>query len=236
MVEAFVALADTLVSDYDLLDYLGTLCQRCVDVLEVAAAGVLLADQKTLGLQALAASSEQMRVLEVFESQHDEGPCMDAYQTGRQVMVADLARASARWPSFTSKALGAGFGAVFGFPLRLRDQRLGALNLLRHGPGHLDEVDVRAAQALADAATIGILQERGLAEARTLSDRLQHALDSRVVIEQAKGIVSTQLGLDMEQAFGRLRRFSQDHNQPLREVVQRILAGTLAPDELHRPE
>lgn len=228
-------LADTLVGDYDLLDYLEDLCRRCVDVLDVAAAGVLLVDQETSGLRPVAASSEKMRVLELFEYQQDEGPSLDAYRSGQHVM-ADLANSSARWPTFSTKALAAGFGAVFAFPLRLRDQRLGALNLLRHQAGPLGEVDTLAAQALADAATIGILQERGLTEAQVLADRLQHALDSRVCIEQAKGIVSSQLELDMEQAFEQIRCYSKDYNQRLREVAKAVVAGTLAPGDLRRPE
>lgn len=141
-----------------------------------------------------------MRVLEVFEVQNDEGPCLEAYRSGEQVVASDLGTASGRWPRFAPKAVEAGFHSAFGFPLRLRADRIGALNLFCTTASDLEEADVRAAQALADIAAIGILQERALREANALSEQLQHALDSRVMIEQAKGIVASQLDIDMGEA------------------------------------
>jgi GAF domain-containing protein len=235
LARAFLELADTLVQAFDLLEFLEALCAWCVDILEVDAAGVLLVDEREHELRLVAASSERMRVLEVFESQQSEGPCVDAYRTVDQVIVPDLLPSADRWPRFTPKALESGFRSAFGFPLRLRDQCIGALNLFRTEPTTLGEMDARAAQALADAAAIGILQERALREARELSEQLQHALHSRVVIEQAKGIVSNGLVVDMEEAFERLRRFSRDRNEPLRTVAERIVDGSLPPESLTRP-
>lgn len=233
LARAFIDLADTLVQGFDVLDFLQGLCERCVAVLEVDAAGVLLADAHK-ELRLVAASSETMRVLEAFEAQHREGPCVDAYRGVARVLAPDLAESADRWPLFTPKALRAGFASAAGFPLRLRDQCIGALNLFLAGPGTLSGDDLAAAQALADAATIGILQERALREARELSGQLQHALASRVVIEQAKGITARALGVDLDEAFERLRRYSQDRNQPLREVSEAVADGTLSPETLPR--
>lgn len=235
LARAFVDLTDILVHGFDLLDYLHGLCERCVDVLDVDAAGVLLADEHH-ELRLVAASSERMRVLEAFEAQHREGPCVDAYRDVTQVLAPDLAETADRWPTFTPKALDAGFRSAAGFPLRLRDQCIGALNLFLVEPRTFPEPDLLAAQALADAAAIGILQERALREARDLSQQLRHALASRVAIEQAKGVVSRALGLDMDEAFERLRRFSQDHNQPLRTVAEQVASGAFDPETLAGPQ
>lgn len=234
MARAFVDLADTLVRDFEILDFLDLLCRRCVEVLDVSAAGVLLADENR-ELRLVAASSEAMRVLEVFEVQNDEGPCLEAYRVGEQVAASDLSAASDRWPRFAPKATEAGFRSAFGFPLRLRADRIGALNLFCTTASDLVVADVRAAQALADIAAIGILQERALREANALSDQLQHALHSRVMIEQAKGIVASQLGVEMGEAFDCLRRHSRQNNIPLREVAAATIDGAVRPQELSGP-
>jgi GAF domain-containing protein len=233
LARAFVDLADTLVRDFEILDFLDLLCQRC-EVLDVSATGVLLAD-KDQELRLVAASSEAMRVLEVFEVQNDEGPCLEAYRSGEQVVATDLSEASSRWPRFAPKAMEEGFRAAFGFPLRLRTDRIGALNLFCTTASDLEPADVRAAQALADIAAIGILQERALTEAHALSEQLQHALHSRVIIEQAKGIVASQLGVDMGEAFDRLRRHSRQRNVPLRDVAAATIDGELPPQDLSGP-
>lgn len=234
LAQAFVDLADTLVQGFEVLEFLQLLCTRCVDVLDVAAAGVLLADEGH-ELRLVAASSEQMRILEVFEMQHDEGPCLEAYRSGEQVVAIDLAVAGQRWPQFAPTAVEARFRSAFGFPLRLRAERIGALNLFLTTPGAMDQADVRAAQALADVAAIGILQERALREARVVTDQLQHALDSRVIIEQAKGIVASQLQVGMEQAFDSLRRYSSRSQLSLREVAKAVIEGNLHPRGLGDP-
>lgn len=232
LARALVGLTDTLVQGFDVLDFLHGLCEKCVDVLSVDAAGVLLADGGD-ELRLVAASSETMRVLEAFEAQHHEGPCVDAYRGVEQVLAADLAQARARWPGFVPKALDAGFGSAAGFPLRLRARCIGALNLFFAVPGTLP--DLVAAQAMADVATIAILQERARREAKALSGQLQHALASRVVIEQAKGIVSKALGVEMGEAFERLRGYSQDGNLPLTRVAESVVDGTLVPEDLPGP-
>lgn len=231
LVQVFVDLADTLVRGFDVLDLLHVLCERCVEVLDVGAAGAMLGAEEH-ELRLVAASSEKMRVLEAFEAQNGEGPCFDAYVSIAQVLVPDLNETADRWPGFTSKALDAGYRSAFGFPLRLRGQCIGALNLFRSDVGELSVADGRAGQALADAVTIAILQERALRESRELGGQLQGALDSRVVIEQAKGMVRAELDVDMDEAFERLRRYSQARNRPLREVAQQVVDGVLAPCRL----
>lgn len=229
LAQAFIDLADTLVHGFDMLDLLLLLSERCVDVLEVAAAGVMLAGEAG-ELHLVAASDESLTVLETFEAQQGEGPCFDAYVTVDQVVAPDLGQAGARWPNFAPKAMEAGFRSAFGFPLRLRGDCIGALNLFNTEASTLDEADTRVGQALADAATIAILQARVLRESRDLGGQLQSALDSRVVIEQAKGILSHRLSIGMGEAFERLRRQSQEMNLPLREVARQVVDGTLAPD------
>ncbi len=226
LARTFVGLADTLVSDYDVTDFLYLLCDRCAEVLAVDAAGVMVSDEEGR-LRLTSASNERMQVLELFEMQRLEGPCFDAYHSGAQVVHQELGSTSGKWPDFSQKAVAAGFRAVYAFPLRLRDDRIGALNLFREDPGSFDADDVAAAQALADVATIGILQERAVAEARTRARHLQEALSSRVVIEQAKGIVSERRGIDLEQAFQRLRAHARGHNLRLRAVCQDVVDGAL---------
>ncbi len=226
LARAFVGLADTLVSHYDVTDFLYLLCDRCAEVLAVDAAGVLVSDENGR-LRLTSASNERMQVLELFEMQRLEGPCFDAYQSGAQVVDPELGSKSGQWPDFAQKAVAAGFRAVYAFPLRLRDDRIGALNLFREEPGSFDDDDVAAAQALADVATIGILQERAVSEAQTRARHLQEALSSRVVIEQAKGIVAERRGIDLEQAFERLRAHARGHNLRLRAVCQDVVDGTL---------
>lgn len=233
LARTLIELTDTLVHGFEVVDLLHVLCERCVDVLEVDAAGVLLADEHGR-LRLVAASSEQMRVLEAFEAQHREGPCVDAFQGVSQV-VPELADAGDRWPMFAPRALDAGFHSAASFPLRLRLQCIGSLNVFLRAPGTLPETELGAAQALADAATIGILQERTLSESRGLSAQLQQALASRITIEQAKGVTSRALGVDVDQAFDRLRRYSQDKNEPIRDVAQQVVNGTLAPESLTTP-
>ncbi|CAN5301836.1 GAF and ANTAR domain-containing protein [soil metagenome] len=226
LVRAFVGLADTLVSDYDVTDFLYLLCDRCAEVLAVDAAGVLVSDEEGR-LRLTSASNERMQVLELFEMQRLEGPCFDAYQSGTQVVHQDLASTSGKCPDFSQKAVAVGFRAVYAFPLRLRNDRMGALNLFREDPGSFDADDVDAAQALADVATIGILQERAVSEAQIRARHLQDALSSRVVIEQAKGIVAERQGIDLEQAFQRLRAHARGHNRRLRALCQDVVDGAL---------
>ena len=231
LAQTFVTFADTLVTDFDVVDFLSMLANRSVELFDAGDAGIMLADQRGR-MQVAASSSHQMRLLELFEVQHDEGPCPDAYRTGVAVQCDDLEAHGDRWPMFAPEALRAGFRSVFAFPMRLRDDTIGALNLIRVQPGSLREGELQAAQALADVATIGILHHRAAEESRLLAEQLQYALNSRVVIEQAKGVVGHHLGLGMDEAFGALRRYSRDHNRRLVDVAAAIVDGTLPADDL----
>jgi hypothetical protein len=200
----FVELADTLVADFDVLDFLHLLTTRCTQLLDVTAAGVLLADPAG-DLRVMAASSEQVRLLELFQLQNDQGPCLDCYHSGRPAGASDLSTAEQRWPRFTAQARRHGFSAVLALPMRLRRDVIGALNLFSAAPG-LGPDDSQIAQAMADIATIGILQHRAHRAADTVVTQLQTALNSRVSIEQAKGILAERLGMTMDDAFTTLRR------------------------------
>jgi GAF domain-containing protein len=228
-----VELADTLVADFDVIELLTRLADRCVDVLGVAAAGLMLAGPDG-ELRVMASSSEAMRLLELFELQAKEGPCLDCYLSGKPVVNQDLASVNGRWPRFGPEALAAGFHSVHALPMRLRGTVLGALNLFHVEPGEMREVDVGAAQALADVATIAILQHRATLEAQVVNQQLQHALNSRIVIEQAKGMVAEEEGLNMEQAFSALRNHARNHNLRLVDVAEAVIGRSLAPSALDR--
>jgi GAF domain-containing protein len=220
----FVELADTLVGDFDALDFLHLLTTRCTQLLNVTAAGVLLADPAG-DLRVMAASSEQVRLLELFQLQNDQGPCLDCYRIGHPVSVPDLSAAQARWPRFTTEARRRGFTAVVALPMRLRQNVIGAMNLFSTDPG-LDLADIQIAQALADVATIGILQQRAQRQTDTVVTQLQTALHSRVFIEQAKGILAERLGIAMDEAFNALRGHARAHHRHLTELAQAVVAGT----------
>jgi len=221
-----VELADTLVDDFDVVELLTVLADRCVDILGVGAAGLMLVAPDG-DLHVMASSSEEVRVLELFELQCREGPCLEAYHTGQPVVNQDLALANGRWPRFATRALAAGFHSVHALPMRLRGSVIGALDLFHVEPGDMPPADVEAAQALADVATIAVLQHRASLEAQVINEQLHHALNSRIVIEQAKGIVAERRGLTMEQAFSALRNHARAHNLRLAEVADRVINGSL---------
>jgi transcriptional regulator with GAF, ATPase, and Fis domain len=225
LADAFVELTDTMVADFDVIDFLHVLTDRSVQLLDVSAAGLLLADPRG-ELRVVAASSEAARLLELFQLQNDQGPCLDCYRSGQPVAAANLAVDGDRWPRFASAAQESGFAAVQALPMRLREQVIGALNLFRTTPGAIDASDVRIGQALADVATISLLHERGMRVSDTLNEQLQNALNSRVVIEQAKGKLAERLGLDMEQAFAMLRDYSRNSNRRLADVAQGLVEGS----------
>jgi len=227
LADAFVELADTMVADFDVIDFLHTLTERSVQLLDASAAGVLLADPRG-ELRLVAASTEAARVLELFQLQNDQGPCLDCFRTGQVVVAPDLTAAGQAWPQFAAAARQAGFAAVHALPMRLRSQVIGALNLFRASAGSFSHEDVRVGQALADVATIGLLQERSTRRGETLSEQLQGALNSRVVIEQAKGKLAERAGLDMDQAFTLLRSYARDRNLRLSELAQAFIDGTPA--------
>jgi GAF domain-containing protein len=227
----FVELADTLVDDFDVVDLLIRLADRCVEVLDVDAAGIMLAAPDG-PLRVMASSSEEMRVLELFEVQAQEGPCLDCHGTGLPVVNQDLAADDGRWPRFAAEAVAAGFQSAHALPMRLRGTVIGALNLFRSRPGEMGAADIDVAQAFADAATIAILQHRAAHEAQVVNEQLTHALNSRVVIEQAKGMVAERLDLDMQASFAALRTHARNHNLRLADVADGVINGTLAASAL----
>ena len=221
-------MADTLVDDYDVVDLLTGLADQCVSLFGVSAAGVMLASPEgRLGL--VASSSEAMRLLELFELQAQEGPCLDAFRTGERVEHQDLEAESGRWTSFSATALREGFQSVSALPLRFRDVTLGALNLFSVTQARMSEPDVTAVRAFADLATLSIVQHRASVEAQRVNDQLSAALASRVVIEQAEGVLAGRAGVDLAEAFSRLRVYARDHKLRLTDVAQATVAGTLDP-------
>jgi transcriptional regulator with GAF, ATPase, and Fis domain len=223
--ETFVELTDTMVADFDVIDFLHVLTDRSVQLLDVSAAGLLLADPRG-ELRVVAASSEAARLLELFQLQNDQGPCLDCFRSGQPVAAGDLAAEAARWPRFAPAAGRAGFAAVQALPMRLREQVIGALNLFRADPGAFDPGDIRIGQALADVATISLLHERSMRHSDILNEQLQTALNSRVVIEQAKGKLAERLGLDMAQAFSLLRDHARARNLRLSALAQAFIDGS----------
>ena len=219
---AFVDLADTLVSDYGVADLLYRLVEHTVRLLDAAQAGLLLSDQRG-GLHVMASTSEKTKHLELFQLQADEGPCLDCYRTGQAVAVDNLAAEITRWPVFAPVALAEGYVAVHAFPMRLRETTIGALNLFSTRSGALPDEERHVAQALADIATIGLLQERAIHRNDELVGQLEGALASRVVIEQAKGVLAEKGGLDMGEAFQQLRTYARNNNVRLADVAHDIV-------------
>jgi GAF domain-containing protein len=231
LVRTLVELADNLVDDFDVIDVLNLLSNRCVTTFDVAAAGVMLATP-TGELRLVASSSETMRILELLELEADEGPCVDSFRGGRAIVNAELANAGQRWPRFAPRALAEGFHSVHSLPMRLRNRTIGALNMFRTSQGELDQADVTAAQALADVATITILQNRVVADAETLNRQLNHALESRIIIEQAKGKISQATGVDIDHAFQRIRNHARTHNLPITDLCRAITERAVSPNSL----
>jgi GAF domain-containing protein len=227
--EAFVALADTMVADYDAIDLLDRLIGFCVELLPADAAGIVLGDARR-ELRVVAASSEAAELMELLQLQNDEGPCLDCFQTAAPVRIADLADTADRWPRFAAAVAERGqFRAVHALPLRLRGEAIGALNLFDREPGLLPDSDLALGQAMADVATIGILQERAIRRAEVVNEQLQMALTSRVTIEQAKGVLSQYFGNDVDAAFDRLRRYARSRNEKLAHVAAQVVRRELDP-------
>lgn len=222
---AFAEAADTLQADFDVTDYLHVLAERCVQVLGVDAAGLMLAGHRG-SLQVTASSSEQARLVQLSQLQDGQGPALECFRGGAPVAVTDLASAGGRWPLFAPAAAAAGFAAVQALPMRQRGEVIGAVNLLMRAPGSLGETALQVAQALADVATIGLLRERDLRHQAVLAGQLQGALDSRVAIEQAKGVLSERLGVDMDQAFSLLRGQARAQNRRLAELAAAVAGGS----------
>jgi GAF domain-containing protein len=228
LARTFVKLADSLVDDYDVVDLLDQLVNACVHVLGVTAAGMLLDDQKG-NLALVASSSQETRLLELFVLQSNEGPCLDCVRSGTAVISGNLDEEESRWPRFVPAARLAGFHSIAAMPMRLRDHTIGGLNLFMDSPHGVPAADRQLAQALADVATIGILQQRSLHRSHVLSEQLQNALTSRITIEQAKGVLTERNSLTMDSAFDALRRYARDHNLKLTEVARAVVHEELDP-------
>jgi GAF domain-containing protein len=231
LIATLVELADNLVDDYDVIDVLTVLTHRCVEAVDVDAAGVMLGSPAG-ELQFVASSSEEMRVLELFQIQANEGPCVDCYRDGLAITNHALSEADGRWPLFTPKALAYGFRSVHSLPMRLRGRTIGALNLFRTHQGTLTEEDAGMAQGLADVATIAILQHRSTMDASVLNAQLNNALNSRITIEQAKGMVRQATDCGMDEAFSRLRNHARNHNEGLTDLATRVIRNSILPNDL----
>jgi GAF domain-containing protein len=219
----FVEAADTLVDEFDLLEFLHMLADRARSLVGAAAAGLMLTDERGR-LELMAGSDENVRLVELFELQNDQGPCLEAFRTGQPVINVDLAAATARWPRFAPRAFEAGFRSVHAFPLRLRSQVIGALNVFGDtAGGNFDDADVPIMQALADVATIALMQERAVRRSEALTEQLQGALNSRIIIEQAKGAVAQLHGVSVDEAFIRIRAYARNNNRRLTEVAHLIV-------------
>jgi GAF domain-containing protein len=220
----FVEIVDTLVGDFDVIDVLTSLTSRCVQLLDAAAAGILLADSDG-HLCVVGASNEQTHLLELFQVQNDEGPCLDCFRTGQVVLHSDLDIPSP-WPEFSAECTDAGYASVCAVPLRLSTHTLGCLNLFMSAAGGLTDSDVALAQALADVASIAIVQDQATRDASIREGHLQHALTSRIAIEQAKGMIAEHHHVDMDEAFARLRSYARNNNLRLTDVAQAVVDGT----------
>ncbi len=231
LLQAFVKMADTLIDDYDIVELLQQLVEYCCDLLQATAAGLMLSDQRG-NLQLLAASSEQTRLLELFQLQANEGPCLDSYRTGQPVHINNMADATGRWPRFAPESRDRGYVSVHAVPLQLRRETIGALNLFTDHADGLSDEDAAVARALADTATIGILQERAIRRSEVFTEQLQTALNNRVTIEQAKGVLAHAGDLEMDEAFQTLRRHARDQRIRLTDLAEQLVTGQLAPQQV----
>ena len=232
IVASFVAMSGNLARGHDVTELLMQLAADCARLLDVSAVGLLLADSRG-ALHVVAASSERVADLEAFQAQRAQGPCHTCYLDGQPVNVPDLAAAAAKWPEFAVVAAKAGVASVHAVPMRLRNDVVGALNLFGSKPGALNEADLRLAQALADVATIALIQDRAAADKNIVNEQLQDALDSRVLLEQAKGVLSYSGDLDMPAAYAALRQYARDHNIKLTELSRALVNRALPAAVVH---
>lgn len=226
LVGTFVALADSLVDDYDVVDVLQHLVEDCTELFDAVAAGILLLS-RTGNLEVIVSTSERSEFVGLMQLRVGQGPCVEAVTTGKVVSVSDIDEAAHRWPAFAADARRSGFSSIHAIPMRLRDSTLGSLNLFRDDTGAMNAADATAAQALADVATISILQQRIVEDSSIAQSQLQRALDSRVVIEQAKGYLAQRRDLDMDAAFSLIRSHARSTRTRLGEVAAQVIAGQL---------
>lgn len=222
----FVAVADSLVDTYDLIDLLQKLVDNAIELFDATAAGITLGPDDE-HLEVIVSTSEESRLIELMQVRVGEGRCVEAVTTRKPVSAVDLAEIRRRWPAFAEQVAMSSYASVHAIPLRLRGQTIGSFNLFCDREGALDDADAVAAQALADVATISILQERTIRDADIVRQQLQRALDSRVAIEQAKGVIANTHALDMESAYRLIRHHARSTQTSLADVAQGIIAGTL---------
>jgi GAF domain-containing protein len=222
LADVFVEMTDTLVADFDLIDFLQSLTEHAAAVSGAEAVGLLLADHRG-ALRFMAASNESGKALELFQLQASEGPCLDCYRTKEPVINSNLAHAEKQWPQFAPRAAAAGFESVHAFPMRLRSDVIGALNIFGNAATKFDDADSRLVQALADVATIAILQERSVSRAEVLAEQLQGALNSRITIEQAKGALAQMESISVDEAFTLLRESARSSRRRLSDVAAEVL-------------
>jgi GAF domain-containing protein len=234
LAEVFVEVADTLVDEFDLIEFMQMLTSHAAELIEARAVGLLLADHQGR-LQLMAASDERSEMLELFQVQALEGPCQDCFRHGHPVVEADLRNASDRWPRFAPRAAEAGYQSVHAFPLRLRNEVIGALNLFGTETGDLDPASAKLVQALADVATIGLLQERAIRRGDVLTEQLQAALNSRIVVEQAKGALAQIHSCTTDEAFVLLRRYCRSNNLRLGVVAKAVTTDPASVADLVTP-
>lgn len=234
IVETFVELADTMVEDFDVVEFLHRLSERCVELLDCTEAGLLLADAAGV-LRVMASSSERSDALDLLQSQNEEGPCFECYRRGVPVFSEDLTADAGRWPTFAPTAVQMGFRSVQAIPMRVRDETVGALNLFRAVTGRLVEQDMPLGQGMADIAAIALLQERTVRQAHGVVGQLQGALTSRVIIEQAKGVLAERAHIGVDAAFARMRTYARAHNLRLSNVARELIDGHLDAASLSDP-
>jgi GAF domain-containing protein len=227
----FVELADTLVDDFDVIDLLHLLCDRSVELLQADDAGLILVDHHGR-LQVMASTTEEARLLELFVLQNAEGPCLDCFRTGEQMVNIDLDEVAHRWPRFHEATVRAGYRSTHALPMRLRGRLIGVMNLFCQRQTRLSQEDIDLGQALCDVATVGLLQERTIREGEVLAEQLQSALNSRILIEQAKGVLAERAGVDIGRSFAMMREHARRHHQQLRQVAVGIIEGTISPADL----
>ena len=208
----FVEIADTLVADFDVVDFLHLVTTRAAELVPESAVGLMLADQQG-HLRFMGASSEATRLLELFQVQNDEGPCLDCFRSGAAWSRASTCSTpSTPWPHFAPEAVSAGFRSVHAVPLRLRVAGDRRPQRLRPQAVPAGAADAHIVQALADVATIGLMQERAIRRTELLAEQLQTALNSRIVVEQAKGALAQLRGVSVDEAFRLLRVHARSTN------------------------
>jgi GAF domain-containing protein len=231
IVATFVELADTMIDNFDVVEFLHRLVERSVELLDCTEVGLLLANAAGR-LQVMASSGERSEALELLQSQHEEGPCFDCFHSAQLVFSENLAADRERWPRFVPAAVGAGIGSVHAIPMRVRGESVGALNLFRSRVGRIAEGDLTLGQGMADIAAVSLLQERAVRETRGVVAQLQSALNSRVLIEQAKGVLAERAQISVDAAFAMMRTYARAHNRRLSDAARDVIEGNLDAREI----